>query len=127
MTIFGAVFAHLGGPTHGLVDGLLHPLLGPDHLLAMIGVGIVAAVTASRTPGASPRLRMWAAPLAFLAGMTVGGALGLAGWSVPGVELAIALSVVALGVAVAGAIGNAAMMPAATPNSTARPRLRSMP
>lgn len=37
------------------------------------------------------------------------GAVGLAGWSFPGVEMAIVVSVIALGIAVAGAIGNAAV------------------
>ncbi|HEX5587973.1 MAG TPA: HupE/UreJ family protein [Acidimicrobiia bacterium] len=109
MTTFGFVFAHLGGPSHGLADGLLHPLLGPDHLLAMVAVGIVASVTAARTERPIARMGAWAAPLAFLAGMTAGGALGLGGWAFPAVELAIVVSVVALGVAVAGAMGDAAI------------------
>jgi urease accessory protein len=107
MTILGEVFAHIGNPAHGLVHGLLHPLLGPDHLLAMIAVGIVAGVTTSHARGPFARAGVWAAPLAFLGGMAVGGALGLGGWSLPAVELVIVLSVVALGIAVAGAIGNA--------------------
>jgi urease accessory protein len=107
MTIFGALLAHVGGPTHGLVDGLVHPLLGPDHLLAMIAVGIVAGVATSQARGPFARGGSWAAPVAFLAGMTAGGALALGGWSLPAVELLIVLSVVALGLAVAGAIGNA--------------------
>ncbi|MET0627543.1 MAG: HupE/UreJ family protein [Acidimicrobiia bacterium] len=109
MTIFGFVFAHLGGPTHGLVDGVLHPLVGPDHLLAMLAVGIVAAATTSRPGSSFARADPWAAPAAFLTGMAVGGALGLGGWSVPAVDLAIVVSVIALGVAVAGAIGNPAI------------------
>jgi urease accessory protein len=109
MTIAGLVLAHVGSPTHDLVDGVLHPLLGLDHLLAMIAVGTVAAVTATRAEAPYRRTGVWVAPLAFLAGMTVGGALGLGGWAFPAVELAIVASVVALGVAVAGAIGNTAI------------------
>ena len=86
--------AHVGGPVHGLADGALHPLTGIDHLLAMLVVGFVAA------SGGSIR-RPWAVVAAFLGGMVVGGALGLGGLTFPGVETAIALSVVALGVAVA--------------------------
>ena len=86
--------AHVGGPVHGLADGALHPLTGIDHLLAMVAVGGVA------TLGRSIR-RPWAVVAAFLGGMVVGGALGLGGLTFPGVETAIALSVVGLGVAVA--------------------------
>ena len=88
--------AHPGHALHGVGDGLAHPLTGPDHLLAMIAVGAVAALSASR------RLA-WLTPAAFVGGMLAGGALGLAGVSLPGTETAVALSVVALGVLVATA------------------------
>jgi urease accessory protein len=100
--------AHVGGPTAGFADGALHPLLGPDHLLAMIAVGIVAAVTV--TPRASAHrvgLAVWGAPAAFLAGMLVGGTVGLVGVSFALLELTIVVSVIALGVAVAGAVRRA--------------------
>lgn len=90
--------AHPGHALDGVGSGLGHPLTGPDHLLAMIAVGAVAALATSR------RLA-WLTPLAFLGGMVAGGALGLAGVSVPGTGTAIALSVVALGVLVATAAG----------------------
>jgi len=104
--------AHVGGPTHGFADGWLHPLLGPDHLLAMVAVGIVAAVSADATRARSGRAwsgaaTFWAAPLAFIAGMAVGGAVGLAGITFPAIEVAIVISVIALGLAVAGAVGSA--------------------
>src|SRR5262245_1767208 len=82
--------AHTGGPVHGLADGALHPLTGLDHLLAMLAVGVVAAL------GTSVR-RPWTVVVAFLGGMVAGGALGLAGVAFPGVETAIVLSVVGLG------------------------------
>ena len=84
--------AHVGGPTHGLADGALHPLTGIDHLLAMVAVGGLLAVLVGLVCPCSrlcPSL-----------GMTAGGAGGLAGVVVPGVELAIVVSVVAFGVAV---------------------------
>src|SRR6478752_5390244 len=90
--------AHPGHALGGVGSGLAHPLTGPDHLLAMIAVGAVAALATSR------RLA-WMTPLAFVGGMVAGGALGLAGVSIPGTETAIALSVVALGVLVATAAG----------------------
>jgi urease accessory protein len=86
--------AHVGGHVHGLADGALHPLTGIDHLLAMVAVGCIAAAgTGVRRP--------WSIVAAFLGGMLAGGALGLAGVAFPGVETAIVLSVVGLGLAVA--------------------------
>ena len=41
--------AHLGLESHGhgsFVSGFTHPLLGLDHLLAMLGVGLWSALTA---------------------------------------------------------------------------------
>jgi urease accessory protein len=86
--------AHTGGPVHGLADGALHPLTGIDHLLAMVAVGCIAAVTVGGR-------RPWTIVIAFLGGMVVGGALGLSGVAFPGVETAIVVSVVGLGLAVA--------------------------
>lgn len=86
--------AHVGGPVHGLTDGALHPFTGLDHLLAMLAVGCVAALgTGVRRP--------WAIVAAFVGGMVAGGALGIARIGFPGVETAIVISVVGLGVAVA--------------------------
>ncbi len=82
--------------SNGVGDGMIHPISGPDHLLAMAPVGAVAAFACSRRVA-------WLTPLAFVGGMLVGGVLGLAGLSLPGTETAIAVSVVALGVLVATA------------------------
>lgn len=87
------VLAHTGHPAHGLLDGVLHPLTGIDHLLAMVAVGIVAAL-------ATDRRTAWRTPAAFLGGMVLGGALGLAGVAVPAVEVLIGVSVVVLGAVV---------------------------
>lgn len=81
--------AHTGQGTGAVWSGLLHPLLGPDHVFAMVAVGVLAAVIR----------RPFAVPGAFVAAMVLGGALGMAGMPLPGGELAIALSVVALGAA----------------------------
>lgn len=74
---------------HGLADGALHPLTGPDHLLAMVGVGLWAATLGGRAA--------WLLPVAFVTGMALGVSapvqLGLA----PGVEMTISISVIALG------------------------------
>jgi urease accessory protein len=67
--------------------------MGLDHLLAMTAVGLLAAQMGGRA--------LWALPVAFLGAMIGGGALGMLGWSLPGVEYAIALSIVVIGVALA--------------------------
>jgi urease accessory protein len=89
-----AALAHPGfAPHSGLESGFLHPLTGVDHLLAVITVGIFAARVGRRG--------LWSLPVAFLMLMAVGGALGAAGVKLPFVEMMIALSVVALGLAAA--------------------------
>jgi urease accessory protein len=89
-----AALAHPGfAPHSGLEAGFLHPLTGVDHLLAMITVGIFAAHVGRRG--------LWSLPLGFLMLMAVGGVLGTTGVRLPFVEMMIALSVVALGLAVA--------------------------
>ncbi|MFS8036673.1 HupE/UreJ family protein [Xanthobacter sp. AM11] len=88
------VYAHVGvGSTHGFTSGCLHPLLGLDHVLAMVSVGIIAYQLGGRA--------VWVAPATFLALMAAGGALGIRGGGIPVEELGIALSVVVLGAAVA--------------------------
>lgn len=87
-------FAHTGiGATGGIAAGFAHPMLGLDHLLAMIAVGAWAALLGGRA--------VWLVPAAFIAAMLAGGALAMSGVAVPMVETAIALSVIALGVVVA--------------------------
>lgn len=82
--------AHTGSPAGGVVDGAAHPLLGLDHLLAMVAVGVLAALAGNRRTA-------WSIPTGFVFGMVAGGLLGLAEVEIPLVELAIAASVVALG------------------------------
>jgi urease accessory protein len=86
--------AHVGPSVGGLGDGFAHPITGLDHLLAMVAVGVVAAVAFGRG-------RRWYAPAAFVGAMVAGGLVGLASVSLPGTELVIVASVVALGIAVA--------------------------
>jgi urease accessory protein len=76
----------------GIVTGLLHPLTGPDHLLAMLAVGIWAAQLRGRAA--------WLLPALFPAVMMIGAGVALAGVAMPAVEPVIALSVLVLGVAV---------------------------
>ncbi len=93
LVVSGNAAAHTGiGPTAGLGAGFGHPLLGVDHLLAMVAVGLWASVAGGRA--------LWLVPIAFVGTMLAGGALALFGIPLPGVELMIALSVVVLGSAV---------------------------
>ena len=88
--------AHPGGiAAHStFVAGLVHPLGGVDHLLAMLAVGWLAARIGGRA--------LWRVPLAFVALMIGGGLLALAGIALPLVETLIAVSVIVLGLALAG-------------------------
>jgi urease accessory protein len=79
----------LPGTSHGMQDGLMHPLTGWDHLLAMLAVGLWAAQQRGRA--------IWQIPLAFVSVMILGGILGVTGVYMPGAELAVAISVLALG------------------------------
>lgn len=89
--------AHTGvGAPHGFASGFEHPLFGLDHLLAMLAVGLWAAQIGGRA--------LWAVPLTFVSVMAVGGALGIAGVPVPGVEQGIATSVLLLGLFIALAV-----------------------
>jgi urease accessory protein len=90
-------WGHPGHSTSGLGAGLLHPLTGPDHLLAMVAVGVVAA-TWNRAGSA------WLAPGAFLSGMVLGGVAGIVGIPFPGAETLIIASVILLGLTIAGAV-----------------------
>ena len=86
--------AHTGiADTTGFAHGFIHPVGGMDHVLAMVAVGLFAALM-----GGAAR---WLVPTSFVAMMAVGGALGMAGVSIPFVEIAIGLSVVVFGAAVA--------------------------
>jgi hydrogenase/urease accessory protein HupE len=78
--------AHSAGTAlNGWHDGFNHPLHGWDHLLVMVAVGWWAAQQRGRA--------VWLIPLTFVGVMTAGGIVGATGVSLPGVELAILLSV----------------------------------
>jgi urease accessory protein len=80
------------GRAAGLASGLLHPVSGLDHVLAMIAVGVWGAQLG---PPA-----VWLLPITFPMVMAFGGMIGLLGVTIPGVEVGIALSALILGVAV---------------------------
>ena len=90
----GLAFAHTGiDHSAGFFHGLAHPVGGLDHVLAMVAVGVFAFVLGGRA--------LWLVPLSFVSAMVVGFALGVAQVQMPFVELAIALSSVAIGGAAA--------------------------
>ena len=91
----GPALAHPGHEA----SGFLHPFSGLDHLLAMVGVGLWAALLAGRKPVIAV-----AVPGAFLAMMAIGAAAGFAGIKLPLVEAAILASVFVIGGLIIGAV-----------------------
>ncbi len=89
VSLASPAFAHLGHGTNGLDAGLAHPLMGGDHLSAMLAVGIWSGI-------AMPR-HLWSGAIAFLSAMTAGAGLAWAGIGLPMVETGILLSVLAFG------------------------------
>lgn len=75
-------------------EGAIHPVLGFDHLLAMVSVGVLSSIFHK---GA-----IWALPTTFVFFMAIGGILGLNAFVIPSSEMWIAASLVALGLAIAG-------------------------
>ena len=71
--------------------GFTHPVLGLDHFIAMVSVGIISALIGGRA--------IWIVPTAFVVMMAVGGVAGYAdiGLSSTAVEFGIAISVILLG------------------------------
>jgi urease accessory protein len=76
--------------------GLLHPLMGLDHICAMIAVGLWAAQRGGKA--------VWLLPVAFVVMMFAGGLLGKAGLALPQVEAGLLVSVLILGLLVAAAV-----------------------
>ena len=81
------------GIAGGLLSGFLHPILGPDHVIAMVAVGLWGAFLGAPA--------IWLLPIVFPLVMALGGVLGVRGLPLPAVEVGIALSAVALGAMVA--------------------------
>lgn len=96
-----AAYAHQAAAYGGFPQGFLHPVLGLDHLLAMICVGVVSAQIGGKA--------VWGVPLMFVVAMVLG---GLGGMNIPIeiwyetdvdmlIEIGIAASVFLLGIAIA--------------------------
>lgn len=71
----------------GLLSGFGHPIIGPDHLAFVLGVGILSALFA----------RGYIAPLVFVGGTLLGCVVHLFSLNLPVVEPVIAVSVIAVG------------------------------
>jgi urease accessory protein len=88
-----AALAHqAGGEAIGFVGGLKHPISGLDHVLAMIAVGLWGAQLGAPA--------IWLLPVTFPMVMAFGGMLALLGIPLPGAEIGIAVSAIALGLVV---------------------------
>lgn len=67
-----SAFAHPGHDAGGFVGGFFHPFTGLDHMIAMLALGMWAAMRKQSLPVAGSL---------FLGGMLMGGALGMQGWA----------------------------------------------
>jgi urease accessory protein len=86
---------HLDG-YGSFMSGLLHPIFGLDHVLAMVAVGLWASLIGGRA--------LFVVPAAFVGVMAVGFLMALGGVDLPFVEPFILASVVVLGLVVALAV-----------------------
>jgi urease accessory protein len=87
-------FAHdIEGGTGGFRSGLAHPVFGPDHVVAMVAVGLWGAFLGAPA--------IFLLPIVFPLVMALGGVLGILGVPLPAVESGIAASAIVLGLMVA--------------------------
>ena len=98
VTTAGTASAHhlMGGKTpstfaDGILSGLGHPIIGPDHLAFLVAIGVAVGVG-----GLS-----FATPFLFLVAMACGVAAHVAAFNIPAAEMIVALSVVVAGVLLA--------------------------
>jgi urease accessory protein len=87
-------FAHTGtGAAFGFLSGFLHPITGPDHLVAMVAVGLWGAQLGNPA--------IWVLPITFPLVMASGGVVGVSGFELPLAEEVVGFSGIALGLVVA--------------------------
>jgi urease accessory protein len=90
LTYIPSAGAHsLATESVGFISGLAHPLMGLDHILAMIAVGIWAAQLGGNA--------VWRLPLSFISMMMFAAFIGASGNHLPSLELWISISVICLG------------------------------
>jgi urease accessory protein len=93
---FSPASAHTGSMSGGFVGGFAHPLFGPDHVVAMVAVGLWGVLLGAPA--------IWLLPVVFPLVMAMGGVIGILGVPLPGVEIGIAISAIVLGAMVALAV-----------------------
>ncbi|GAD00714.1 hupE-UreJ family metal transporter [Agarivorans albus MKT 106] len=86
---FNASAHEVTGFGGGFVSGFVHPVLGVDHVVAMIAVGLWGALLGAPA--------LWVLPVVFPLVMAFGGVLGIIGLPIPAVETGIATSAVVFG------------------------------
>ena len=86
-------FAHTGESAGGFLAGLSHPVFGPDHVVAIVAVGLWGAFLGPTA--------IWLLPIVFPLVMALGGVFGIVGVPLPAVETGIASSAIVLGLMVA--------------------------
>lgn len=96
LVVAPAAFAHTAAGLGGFSSGLLHPITGLDHVVAMVAVGLWGAILGAPA--------IWLLPILFPLIMSLGAAAGVAGLPLPGVEVGIALSGIVLGLMVVLAV-----------------------
>ncbi|MEM6578028.1 MAG: HupE/UreJ family protein [Pseudomonadota bacterium] len=91
LAVFGTpVMAHeVHGYGSGFASGFMHPVLGWDHVAAMVAVGLWGGVLG--------RPAIWLLPIVFPLAMAFAAALGVIGVPLPFVEAGIAASAVVIG------------------------------
>ena len=90
MAMPGLASAHVGTAGYGgFLSGLMHPVTGLDHVVAMVAVGLWGAILGAPA--------IWVLPIAFPLIMTFGAVLGVLGVPLPGIETGIAASGIILG------------------------------
>jgi urease accessory protein len=87
LALMSGAFAHTGAHTGGFMSGLLHPIGGLDHILAMVGVGMVAYFAGQKG---------FMAIGSFMMAMIVAAVIGFSGLTLVGIEQGILLSIAAV-------------------------------
>jgi urease accessory protein len=95
-TFAGEASAHTGHGTSGFLAGIVHPLTGLDHILAMLAIGIWSTYHGEK-------VMRWM-PIVFAAVMSHGAIMAASGHGLPAAEYGSAASVAILGVLLAAAV-----------------------
>ncbi|MFS4437981.1 HupE/UreJ family protein [Paracoccaceae bacterium GXU_MW_L88] len=89
LLIASPALAHTGAHYSGFMAGLMHPLTGADHLLAILAIGLWAGLSGARR----------SYPAVFVGAMLTGALLAMNGVVLPQIEPIILASVIVFGAA----------------------------